>query len=182
MQKNQRLVDTELFGIAELSAAVLDGEIVKLNESYHSVCEIQDAALRADSLRLADRLIAERRTAAWIYGALPTPPTLLEVCMNIKFRTRPPTGRFVNVREVVISDRELLRIGRTLVTSPKRTILDLLRLAPSHEDQIDKTILGVVRTCKVDPIECADFLKANWKANNYEQVVGRFLRLTTESI
>lgn len=126
MVSQSRLLDEATFPIAELTAAALDGELTDLNGAFHSIAEFADCELRAETLKLAPRIIAERMTAAWVYGAISSLRTPLEICMDISNRTRPPAGSEFHTREVVIASSEWILIGMTQVTTPIRTILDLV--------------------------------------------------------
>jgi hypothetical protein len=76
---------------------------------------------------LPPRLIAERHTAAWVWGALELPPPRHEVCANTTSRTRPALRVRLTVREVVIEPDAVFRLGPLELTSPLRTAIDLAR-------------------------------------------------------
>lgn len=139
-----RLLDEATFPIAELTAAALDGELMALNGGYHSIAEFADSALRAESLKLAPRLIAERRTAAWIFGGTDKLRRPLEICMDISTRTRPPAGPDFHTREVVIDPSEWILIGETQVTTPIRTILDLVCTEPISDPEIAAELAEII--------------------------------------
>jgi hypothetical protein len=116
---------------AELNAARLDGEVFALDECFCPIDEIEQSVHRARALAaiLPARLIAEQRTAAWIFGVLDRPPTRHQVCADIDARTRPPSVR-IGVREVVLADGDVLTLGGMRVTTPLRTTVDLARFSP----------------------------------------------------
>jgi hypothetical protein len=116
---------------AELNAARLDGEVFALDECFCPIDEIEQSIHRARALAaiLPARLIAEQRTAAWIFGVLDRPPTRHQVCADIDARTRPPSVR-IGVREVVLADGDVLSLGGMRVTTPLRTTVDLARFSP----------------------------------------------------
>lgn len=114
---------------AELRAALLDGELFALGSGYCPVDEIAGRVHRALTLTasMPPKLIAERRTAAWILGAQESPPSPLELCAAISERSNPTYLRDTVVREVVIEEGELMTIGGLRLTTPLRTALDLAR-------------------------------------------------------
>ena len=116
---------------AELSAARLDGELFTLDECYWPTDTFETPHERAASLRaiLPPRLIAERMTAAWIYGAIACPPTPLEVCADTAARYRSVGLSRCDIREVVLDQGDVVWLGGLAVTSPARTILDIARCA-----------------------------------------------------
>lgn len=131
MVTGTRLIDDDDLGLpaAELAAARLDGDLVPLGFSFVPVDAPSRARSRAASLRprLPDRFIADRRSAAWVYGATERLPERFEACVSTA--SRPSALSLFNgsVREVVIADEEVVRLGGVLVTSRLRTIIDLLR-------------------------------------------------------
>lgn len=114
---------------AELRAAALDGEMFAFLGAYCPIDEFESAANRAMVLApaLPLRAIAEQRTAAWVYGVCAEPPHPLEVCTDITSRTKTAPRPGLTVREVVIEEHELVRIGELRLTTPLRTAVDLAR-------------------------------------------------------
>ena len=108
---------------------VLDGDAYRVGECVSPVDEIPSAALRAAALALVipPRLIAERHTAAWVWGAMTDLPARYEVCADIGARTRPPRPHRLMIREVVILDSEVVSFDSLKVTGPVRTATDLAR-------------------------------------------------------
>lgn len=107
----------------------LDGDLVAVGTCFAPLDDVPDAAQRAASLReFADgRLVAERRTAAWVWGAVFQPPTPIELCTGheARFARAPSLGMVV--REVVIAADEVVRVEGASITSPARTAADLVR-------------------------------------------------------
>jgi hypothetical protein len=117
----------------ELQAARLDGELYRVDECFSPIDEIEGTEHRARALAttLPERLIAEQHTAAWILGAIDSPPRRHRLCAAIGARGRAPdTARFI-VREVVIDESELLSRGGMRLTTPLRTAIDLARFCPA---------------------------------------------------
>jgi hypothetical protein len=121
------LDDTEL-PLAERMAARLDGELYALRGVHCPVDEIERPALRlgAALAGMSLRLIAELGTAAWVWGAAPE-PARLELCVDLRARTRPLAVPDATVREVVSIPSELAEFGGRRVTTPLRTAIDLAR-------------------------------------------------------
>ena len=92
--------------VPELMASRLDGELAMLDGAWTPVDEIEQPRHRALSLalRLPDRVIIEQRSAAWVWGALPTAPQQHQLCAATGARVRPGEG-WPAVREVVIAER-----------------------------------------------------------------------------
>lgn len=117
---------------AELTAARLDGELFALDECYWPIDTFEGPAERAASLAaiLPPRLIAERMTAAWVFGATAVPPSPLQLCVDTAARFQSTALSRADVREVVLGPGDVIRIGPLAVTSAARTILDIARFAP----------------------------------------------------
>jgi len=126
----------------ELQAARLDGEVFGIDECFSPIDEIElcEHRARSLSLRLAPKLIAEQRTAAWIYGALDIPPSVHELCAQIHARIRPSSLVRLALREVVIDESDLQEIGGMRVTTPLRTVVDLARFSTRFEP-VERSII-----------------------------------------
>lgn len=113
----------------ELRAAELDGELFAVDEGYAPIDSRESPSMRAASLAsiVPARLIAELATAAWIHGARDHPPAVHELCAEATSRYRDVGLRRVVLREVALSDSEIGMVGVMRVTSPLRTVIDLLR-------------------------------------------------------
>ena len=117
--------------LAELHAARLDGELYAIDSCFCPIDEPELPMVRAASIvyQWPERIIAEQRSAAWVYGALAFPPARHELCADLSARARPTNARNALIREVVIDASEIVRIGELDVTSPLRTVLDLARFS-----------------------------------------------------
>jgi hypothetical protein len=122
--------------MAELCAARLDGELFRLDGCFCPIDEPQVSALRGAALAavVPDRVIAEQRSAAWVWGAIDQPPTRHELCASSGARVRPPASLRVAVREVVIDELSIAEIGGMRVTTPLRTVVDLARFSTTFGD------------------------------------------------
>jgi hypothetical protein len=114
---------------AELCAARLDGDLVEVGEAYLPADAVETAALRARSLLplLTPTVAAAHTSAAWIHGALDAPPArhTLQRCVGWRLHQRW-SRRFV-YRESQLPAEDLMHLGGIAVTTPARTLVDLVR-------------------------------------------------------
>jgi hypothetical protein len=134
------LLTTSDFSEAELCALVLDGALFRVGDCFSAVDEVPGASLRASALArtLPPQLIAERGTAAWVWGARTDPPGAPEVCVDITQRGRPVGATRIVVREVVITAADTLEFGTPgppfRITTPLRTAVDIARWGDDFSD------------------------------------------------
>ncbi len=131
--------------MAELSSARLDGEVFGLGDFWCPVDELDDRATRAHAaaLLVPRRAIAERLTAAWIYGVV-AEPGRHQFCVHIAARTHlEPSPRF-RVREVACPAEDTALIGGRRVTTPFRTLVDLARWSDADVPVVP-LIVGLLR-------------------------------------
>lgn len=136
----------------------LDGELVTVDQSFAPFDDFPSPGQRASALArgLGERLIAERRSAAWIWGALDRPPAPHEFCVAHNARvTRRPVPHVV-VREVVLGDGDITELGGAAVTSPRRTIADLVRFSETWTDE-DRDV--VARLLAIGRLSADDALR-----------------------
>lgn len=121
---------------AELQAARLDGEVYDLAGAFCLVDELEGPRHRARAVLGArsPRLIAELRTAAWIWGACDLPERL-EFAVTPDARARLAPGDHV-VREIVYDKDDVVELDGSRVTSALRTVLDLARFAEPFTPEI----------------------------------------------
>ena len=117
--------------LSELTAARLDGDVVELGEAYVPADLVETPALRAASLapvieRIRGAALAGM-SAAWIHGAGDAPPEVHEVQSATGRRLRAPAGRRLIVHDAVLETIDLQHLGDVAVTTPERTLIDLLR-------------------------------------------------------
>ena len=126
----------------ELRAAALDGELYAIDGCWSPVDEPETPAHRAASLaaQLPERIIAERRSAAWIWGALLRPPAIHELCADIGARVRTGDG-WPAAREVVLGPGDAVPLGGIRVTTPLRTVLDLARVDEEFDAPLAASVL-----------------------------------------
>lgn len=121
----------ERLSAAELSAARLDGHVVELGDAFIPADAVETPGLRAGSLRemLRDTLAATHLSAAWVHGALDTPPPRHTVQRAVPRRLHHVFGARLLYRDGQVDERDLELRGGVLVTTPRRTLADLCRVA-----------------------------------------------------
>jgi hypothetical protein len=159
------------FARPELDALRLDGEVFRLDECAIPIDEIAGPQLRAAVLatELPVRLIAERHSAAWVWGAQAFPPARHEVCADISARTRPPATAHLDVREVVILREDIATLGGVSLTTPLRTAIDLCRFAAAWSDVESATVGSLMRIGHFDAAECARVMDRRRNLPNKKQ-------------
>lgn len=142
---------------AELRAAELDGELFALDGCWVPIDEPDRAAQRAGALAalLPPRVIVERRSAAWVWGLLDSPPSPHELCTAIGARVRTGPG-WPPAREVVIDDDETVVLGGIRVTTPARTVVDLARFSEPFDEQLVQRLLSLGRLTVADCVEAME--------------------------
>jgi hypothetical protein len=130
-------VDGTRFSPAELSALRLDGETMTRGDFVFPVGPGPTFVERCRALSsvIDPRAIAERRTVLWLCGCLEQPPVPLEVCVDTRQRVPAPQEARSTLRQVVIDVDDIDVHHGVRMTSPARTMADLLRQprAPDFE-------------------------------------------------
>lgn len=124
-----RVLGSDDLPLPELMAAGLDGELFGLGAGHCPVDAVETPALRLASVIPGGsvRYVAELGTAAWVWGARPTPPLPVELCVEARARAARIGGRLAIVREVVLAPGEVQVLDGLRVTTPLRTAIDLAR-------------------------------------------------------
>lgn len=166
--------------LAELCAARLDGELVRCAGAFLAVDapdlpEVRAAVAHAGR---STRVIVERRSAAWVLGALPLPPATPQLCVSASARThRRPSG---DLREVRFEPDELVAFGGVLVTGPLRTAIDLVRTASHDEHREDRAALRqLLDMAGMEPVAAAGVLRSRWKLPGKAQAIERLQALAS---
>ncbi|WP_165307353.1 type IV toxin-antitoxin system AbiEi family antitoxin [Agromyces binzhouensis] len=139
MARLPSVLDLDDLPLAELCAARLDGEVMRIGDGWCPVDEPDLPGLRAASVApgLPAPFVVERRSAAWVHGALPAPPPVAECCVphssRVSTRSLPPG---LLLREVAIAAADIAVIGGVRCTTPDRTVYDLVRDAEPARDVV----------------------------------------------
>ena len=144
------VLGTDDLPLAELCAARIDGELVRIGAGWCPVDEPDLPSLRAAAVapRLSPPLIVERRSAAWVHGALPAPPAVAECCVPHETRVAARNDPSCTIREVAIAEAEVVEIGGVRCTTLDRTVFDLVR-DPAADDR--STVEIVRALIAIDP-------------------------------
>jgi len=142
--------------LAELCAARLDGELVGVDDAFSPIDSLTGPAERAWAAGRfwPHRLIAERSSAAWIWGAIPDPPARHQLCASKDARARPAVPARSSVREVVIAADEYALLGTQRVTTPLRTVVDLARFSATFAAADIESVRFLARLGAFDLAAC----------------------------
>ncbi|MDP3949857.1 SAM-dependent methyltransferase [Microbacterium sp.] len=112
----------------ELGAARLDGLLVEVGEGYMPADLPEDAGARAAAVSpiLSPGYAASGPTAAWVHGVGDTPPARHHTQRAVDHRPRIDQRRDVIAHEGRVPHSDLIVIGEIPVTTPLRTLTDLV--------------------------------------------------------
>lgn len=114
---------------AELSAARLDGELTTVGDAYVAADALETPQLRAATLGvlLGRSLVAIGISAAWVHGAVGAPPAVHHVQRTAARGVARPVDRRIRFRDTPIDVADVIVLGGVRVSTPARTLLDLIR-------------------------------------------------------
>ena len=144
----------------ELGGMRLDGEVYPLAEGWCSIDVLETPAHRARAVRglRSERLIAELGTAAWVWGATPVLPRLVEFCVDLGARARLRISPVVRVRELVLDPGDRVDLEGGAVTSRVRTVVDLARFREDLSEGDAASIVELARQGGFGLIECRELM------------------------
>jgi len=148
----------------ELGGMRLDGEVYRLAEGWCSIDVLETPAHRARAVRglRSERLIAELGTAAWVWGATPVLPRLVEFCVDLGARARLRISPLVRVRELVLDPGDRVDLGGGpsggAVTSRLRTAVDLARFRERLSDDDARSIVELAADGGFGLAECRELM------------------------
>jgi hypothetical protein len=144
----------------ELGGMRLDGEVYPLAEGWCCIDVLETPAHRALAVRgrRSERLIAELGTAAWVWGATPTLPRLVEFCVDLGARARLRLNPLVHVRELVLDPGDRVDLEDGAVTSRVRTAVDLARVREPLSDEDAASIVELARQGDFGLDECLQLI------------------------
>lgn len=146
MARLPAVLGTRDLPLPELCAARLDGELFALGDGWCPVDEPDLPSLRAATVapQQPGTLIVERRSAAWVHGALAAPPAVSEYCVRYVDRSTARIDLGSVVREVVIDDADVEVVGGVRCTTRLRTAFDLLRDVHSSDDDAEAIVGALI--------------------------------------
>jgi hypothetical protein len=114
--------------VSELSAARLDGHVVELGEGYIPADLVEGPALRARAVAtlIPVGAAASGPTAAWVHAGGAPPPARHHVSRTTAQRQRLDVDLRVTFHDRRIQPSELCLLGGVPVTTPVRSMVDLL--------------------------------------------------------
>lgn len=130
---------------AELQAGVLDGELVRVGGAYCTIDTVVGPFHRAASIvaEVAPWAIAERFTAAWVFGVVREQPRQLQLCVDSDDNVRPFSSARLAFREVILAREDTVTIAGLRVTSPLRTAIDFARVDENFSPQTSAIVRGL---------------------------------------
>jgi hypothetical protein len=128
----------------ELYAARLDGQVFAIGGCFAPVDQVEQPSHRAAALHAGQsgRLIAEQLSAAWVWGALDSPPAHRQFCVATAARVTHSPALWMTVREVVIEEDEIVDFGGSAVTDPTRTLVDLARFGATFDPAVMRRLIS----------------------------------------
>ena len=146
MARLPAVLGTDDLPLAELCAARLDGELFPVGAGWCPIDEPDLPALRAAAVgpRRPTPMIIERRSAAWVHGALPRPPHVAEYCVPHESRVAAHQDPGCVVREVAIDGADIVEYGGIRCTTVERTVFDLVRDVASDEPATIATVRALL--------------------------------------
>ncbi len=114
---------------AELTAACRDGHLIEIGEAFMPADAVETRELRAASLASIVRrgLAATHDTAAWVHGARTDPPARHHVQRISERRLHHVIDGRMRYRDVRLDPLDAVFISHIPVTTPARTLVDLVR-------------------------------------------------------
>jgi hypothetical protein len=137
MARLPAVLGTDDLPLPELCAARLDGELFAIGTGWSPIDEPDLPSFRAAAVAPPDRdaYILERRSAAWVHGAVHVPPAVPQYCVPYLERSTVRPRPTCTVRQVVIDEADVTIIGGIRATTRLRTALDLLRDGSLSDDE-----------------------------------------------
>jgi len=161
--------------LPELCAARLDGELFGLCDGFVVIDQPDHRNQRAAAVLIGqpERVIAEQRTAAWIWGAIEEPPWPHELCVGSSARVRSSGSGWTNVREVVIEQSEIAIVAGLQVTTPLRTIVDLTRFATPFGESEVRIVKAMIASSNMQLSDCKNALSERRNLPNKRRALER---------
>jgi hypothetical protein len=178
-----RLLDPAVLPLAELHAARLDGDLYRVGDAFATLDTPDTAELRAAAFRLSAprAAVADRLTAAWIHGARAGPPSTMQVCVDSAHRVSATTLYGLDVRQCILARGDVVRLGDARVTSPLRTVVDLLRTVSRLTPDIVVELLALLELSGADAATCREHIRRQDRVPGTRQALARLAALESAS-
>jgi hypothetical protein len=133
--------------LVEMRAMRLDGQLYPLADNWCPMDVVETPLVRAAAIMAgrSARLIGDLETAAWIWGALPQLLRPIRLCSDTRARARSAPGSDAVVRELTLTDADIVRLGPYATLTPSRTMHELTRQGRSSRE-ILAALADVVRS------------------------------------
>ncbi|MWC00271.1 hypothetical protein, partial [Agromyces seonyuensis] len=124
--------------LAELCAARIDGDLVRLAAGWTAVDEpdLRETRAAAIAVDVPGGLIAVRFTAAWVHGAVDAPPVVGQFASDIAKRRSSILAPTIEHSELVLASGDLARYAGVPCTTPERTAYDLARDRQADDERV----------------------------------------------
>ena len=131
----------------ELMAARLDGHVVEVGDAYMPADAIETRELRAGSLRAAvgTQLALTHESAAWVHGEIDDPPERHSVQRRTQTRLHHVLDHRLRYRDLQLPAEDAMMLGGVAVSTPTRTLVDLIRDRVVHESRGEDIVVRLVR-------------------------------------
>jgi hypothetical protein len=160
--------------LPELQAAALDGDVYRLDRVFSSVAEFDVPWRRAAAVAptFGEEFVVARSSAAWVWGASAFAPATHEGYRPAPVGHDPqePAGALVagptspsrrwrdspvgmSVSEVVLDAVDVVDFGSVRVTTPVRTVVDLVR-GETWGPEVAAAVRGLCTDHRVDREAC----------------------------
>lgn len=163
-----------------IHAALLRGDIVRCGPGVRPIGWPETPRVRAHALTLAPGRVASHLTAAWVWGAARHPGVPLHATVTDRRRRDPVRDAALALHHRPCPELDLVRFGATAVTTPRRTLIDLLH-EPGAEDGFPQTARIACRLLSrstpggIDAIPLPDILAG--RASSRARIEARLARL-----
>lgn len=130
----------------ELMAARLDGHLVEIGEAFMPADAVETRELRAGSLAglTGSQLALTHESAAWVHGALAEPPARHSVQRCVDTRLHHVLDIRLRYRDLRLPDGDALVVAGVTVSTPVRTLVDLVRDRVCRDGADDETVKRVI--------------------------------------
>ncbi len=170
-----RLLNDADLPLEELRAARIDGHVFAVDDWFAAVDEPDSTQLRAAALSrlVPGRMIAERSSALWVYGARARAPFRHQLCIDRSNRTAQHLSPRFEYRECKLEPADIVQFGTLKVTSHLRTAIDLLRTCEPFSLGDAHDVLAVLQLGGTRLSECRQRIRAQARFPGVRRALAR---------